>query len=144
MSNEIKIVDAPLARTFEGKRVRTSKAQLSKALALIFAAFPGVEMPDATFNAYHMMLADLDPDKLAVAVIHACQAHKYPTQLVTVAAIREAYDDMRRPPGPHSEVDPALLPSVPPKMFRLDPEEDRQQRLERLRQTRGWDKYYHA
>lgn len=144
MSNEIKRADAPIDRTFEGKRVRTSKAQLSKIIAPIFAAFPGVEMPDATFNAYHMMLSDLDPDKLAAAVIRACQAHKYPTQLITVAAIREAYDAMRRPPGPHSEVDPMALPPAPQRMFRLDPEEDYQQRMERLRQTRGWDKYYHA
>lgn len=135
VSNEIE-------RTFEGKRVRTSKAQLSKALAPIFATFPGIEMLDATFNAYHMMLADLDPDRLAAAVIQACQAHKYPTQLITVAAIRECYEQKSEAPGPRNDVDPSLLPDAPRKMFRLDDDEDRRQRLERLRQTRNWGKYY--
>jgi hypothetical protein len=138
MTNEIERSKGQIERTFDGKRVRTSKAQLFKALAPIFASFPGLEMPDATFNAYHMMLADLDPDKLAMAVIEACKAHKYPTQLITVAAIREAYDGARRVPGPRHDVDPATLPPVPTKMFRLDDAEDYQQRMERLRQTRKW------
>jgi hypothetical protein len=112
------------------------------ALAPMFATFPGLEMGAETFNAYYMMLCDLDPNKLAVAIIQACQAHKYPTQLVTVAAIREAYDDNRRAPGPRSDTNPELLPDVPTRLFRLPEDEDRKQRLERLRVTRNWEKYY--
>lgn len=142
MSTEIEAKSTKLERTFDGKKVRLSKTELSQALAPIFATFPGLEMGSETFNAYYMMLCDLDANKLAMAVIRACQAHKYPTQLVTVAAIREAYDGNRRMPGPSSEVDPETLPPVPAKMFHLDPDEDYRQRMERLRQTRGWDKYY--
>lgn len=127
---------------FNGKSVRLSKEELSKALAPIFATFPGLEMGAETFNAYYMMLCDLEPNKLAAAVILACQAHKYPTQLVTVAAIREAYDGTRQTPGPRSEVDPKTLKPIPTTFYRLDPEEDRKQRMERLRMTRNWDKLY--
>lgn len=141
MTNEI-VKGTKQELAWNGKRIRLSKEELSQALAPIFATFPGLEMGKETFNAYYMMLCDLDADKLVVAVIQACQAHKYPTQLVTVAVIREAYDDMRRAPGPRNDVDPMILPPVPEKMFRLDPEEDYQQRMDRLRQTRGWDKYY--
>lgn len=131
-----------IERTFDGKRVRTSKAELSRALAPMFTAFPGVEMSAETFNTYHMMLCDLDPNKLAVAIVQACQAHKYSTQLVTVAAIRECYEQDCHIPGPRNDVDPATLPDIPTKMFRLSEDEDRRQRLERLRQTKNWNKYY--
>lgn len=137
MSNEIEKAGKQ-ELTFDGKRVRTGKEQVLQALASMFMAFPNLEMSDATFNAYYMMLADLDPNKLAVAVIQACQAHKYPTQLVTVAAIREAYDGNRQAPGPRSDVDPRDLPDIPQRMFRLDPEEDRRQRMAQLRRTRNW------
>lgn len=142
MSNEITRAQHGALQTWDGKRARTSKEDLLKALAPMFVAFPGLEMSDETFNAYHMMLADLDPNKLAVAVVRACQAHEYPTHLVTVAAIRKAYDGEQRAPGPASPVDPHTLKPVPTEFFRLDPEEDRRQRLERLRQTRHWEKYY--
>jgi hypothetical protein len=142
MTNAITKAKNELDRTFDGKRIRTSKEQLSRALAPMFTAFPGLEMSAQTFNTYHMMLCDLDPNRLAVAIVQACQAHKFPTQLVTVAAIRECYEQDSAPPGPRSDVDPATLPPIPSKMFRLDPEEDRRQRMELLRQTRGWDKYY--
>lgn len=141
MSNEI-VKQSNALRTWDDKPVRTSKEQLLAALAPMFLAFPGLEMSDETFNAYYMMLSDLNPDKLVRAVLLACRAHEYPTQLVTVAAIRKAYEGERREPGPRNDVDPHTLPDIPQKMFRLDPEEDRRQRLERLRQTRKWDKYY--
>jgi hypothetical protein len=35
-----------------------------------------------------------------------------------------------------------LLPDVPTRLFRLPEDEDRKQRLERLRVTRNWEKYY--
>lgn len=142
MSNDITRAQDNALQTWDGKRVRTSKEDLLKALAPMFVAFPGLEMSDETFNAYYMMLADLDPNKLAVAILRACQAHEYPTHLITVAAIRKAYDGERQAPGPRNDVDPAKLKAIPTEMFRLDPEEDRRQRMARLRMTKNWDKYY--
>lgn len=142
MSNEIERCRDQIERTWDDKRVRTSKEDLLKALAPMFVTFPNLDMSDETFNAYYMMLCDLDPDKLAGAVVRACQAHEYPTQLVTVAAIRKVYDSERRAPGPHSEVDPRTLPPVPRKFFRLPDDEDKRERMARLRMTRGWDRHY--
>lgn len=142
MSNEIERSGGKIERTWDNKRVRTSREQLVKALAPMFAMFPNLDMGDETFSAYYMMLCDLDPDKLAVAVVKACQAHEYPTHLITVAAIRKAYDADQRTPGPRSDVDPATRKPVPQKMFRLDPEEDRRQRMAQLRRTEKWGKYY--
>lgn len=138
MADEIVKTKNEIERTFNGKRVRTTKEELGRILAPMFAAFPGLTMSADTFGAYHMMLADLDPAKLAVAVINACGAHKYPTQLVTVAAIREAYEGERREPGPRTDVDPHTLKDIPQVMYRLPEDEDRRQRLERLRMTKGW------
>lgn len=140
MTNEI--VQSKQELTWNGKRMRASKELVFKALAPMFVIFPNLEMSDETFGAYYMMLCDLDPDKLAAAVVLACQAHEYPTQLITVAAIRKAYDGERQAPGPRSDVDPAALPRVPQKFFRLPEDEDRRERMERLRQTRNWDKFY--
>ncbi len=144
MSNEIEKHNGQgqIERAWNDKAIRTSKAELSHALASIFATFPGLEMSAETFNAYYMMLCELDPNKLAGAVMRACQAHEYPTQLVTVAAIRKAYESERRAPEARNDVDMRELKPVPQKMFRLSDEEDRRQRLERLRHTKNWDKYY--
>lgn len=139
MSNDIEKHQSRLDRTWNGKRVRTAKNELLEALAPMFVAFPNLEMSDETFNAYYLMLADLDANKLAVAVLHACQAHEYPTQLITVAAIRKAYESQQCAPGPRSEVE---RPPIPGKFFRLDPEEDRRQRMERLKRTEKWSRYY--
>ncbi len=142
MADEIELRRGEIERTYNGKRVRTSKEQLARILAPMFATFQGLSMSDETFSMYHKLLADLDPSKLEAAVMIACGAHKYPTQLITVAAIREAFEGEQRAPGPRSDIDPRTLPPVPHKMFRLPDDEDRQQRLERLRQTRKWDKLY--
>lgn len=138
MTDEIELHKGQIERTWSGKAVRTSKAELSQILAPIFATFPGLEMGTETFNAYHMMLCDLDPNKLAGAVVHACQAHEYPTQLVTVAAIRKAYEGEQQPPLARSDVDPTKLKPVPGKMFRLDSDEDKRQRMAQLRRTKDW------
>lgn len=61
--------------------------------------------------------------------------------LPTPAEIREQLPE-QRPPGPSSEKALSELPAIPKKFFRLDDEEDRRQRLERLRATRKWDRYY--
>lgn len=138
MTDEIVKVDAAPILTWDGKRVRTSKAQLSRALAPMFAAFPNLEMGDETFNAYYMLLADLDPDKLAAAVVQACQTHEYPTQLITVAAIRKAYQAETRAPGPWSDVDQRALPPLRTKFHRLPDDQDREERRMRLAMTKGW------
>lgn len=143
MTNEIeKYEQQPIARAANGKPVRTSKEQLSVALAPMFATFPSLEMRADTFNAYYMMLCDLEPDKLAAAVIVACQQHEYPTQLITIAAIRKAYEAEQRPPGPSSDVDPTKLKPIPTKMFRLPEDEDRRQRMAQLRRTSKWGSKY--
>ncbi len=140
MTDEIQKSNNALSYTAGGKRIRASREDVLRALAPMFAYFPNLTMSEETFNAYYMTLCILDSDKLAAAVVAACEAHQYPTQLITVAAIREHLE--QRAPGPRSDVDPRTLPPVPQKMFRLPDDEDRQQRLERLRQTRGWDKLY--
>jgi hypothetical protein len=140
MSSEMKKYEGgEVEVAWNGKRVRTSKAQLSMALAPMFATFPGLKMEADTFNAYYMMLCDLDPDQLAIAVVQACQAHEYPTQLVTIAAIRKAYENEQRTPGPSSNVPDHIRRAVPDRMFRLSEEEDKRERMERLRQTKNWN-----
>jgi hypothetical protein len=141
MDEIIKRQDGSL-RTWDGKPIRLTKDELYQALSPIFIAFPAAQMGDEQFNAYYMMLADLEPNQLARAVVKACQAHEYPTQMITVAAIRKAVGSDERPPGPRSDVDPHDLKPVPTKFFRLDPEEDRRQRMDRLRFTNDWDRYY--
>lgn len=143
MTDEIVIHNDEIERAVNGKRVRTSKDELLKALAPMFATFPEIKKMEAnTVNAYHMMLCDLDPNKLARAVVLACQAHEYPTHLITPAAIRKAYDGEQIAPGPRSDVDPHTLKPVPTRMFRLDPDEDRRQRMAQLKRTQKWDKLY--
>lgn len=138
MSNEIEKHQGQIERTWDNKRVRTTKEELLMALAPMLVTFPNLEMSDETFNAYYMMLCDLDPNKLAGAVLRACQAHEYPTQLVTVAAIRKAYEGEQQSPLARNDVDPAKLKDVPMKMFRLDPEKDKRQRMAQLRRTKDW------
>ncbi len=122
---------------WNGKRVRLSIEQLSIALAPMFAAFPDLKMKPDTLNAYYMMLNDLDPHRLVLAVIAACQAHKYPTMLVTVAAIREAYQDNEQAPGPSSNIERPATGRT--KMYQADADEDRRERMRVLRRTGGAD-----
>lgn len=134
--NEIeKIGSQELA--WNGKPVRNTEAEVTAILAPMFALFPNTAADGSTFEIYVRMLRDVDRETLAVAVLQAMNTCKF---LPTVAEIREFIP--QRGAGPHSDVDPATLPPIPAKMFRLDPDEDRRQRLERLRQTKGWDKYY--
>lgn len=122
---------------WNGKPVRNSEEEVTVILAPMFALFPQTNADDKTFELYVRMLRDVDPGVLADAVLKAMNACKF---LPTVAEIRECME--LRTPGPRSDVDPSTLPPVPQKFFRLDPDEDRRQRLERLRQTKNWDKYY--
>lgn len=134
--NEIeKVGEKQLA--WNGKSVKSSEEQIVRILAPMFAAFPQTKADKFTIDAYVMMLQDIAPERLAEAVRKAMANCKF---LPTIAEIREQIES--RLPGPRNDVDPMAIPDIPTKMFRLDDEEDRRQRLERLRQTRGWDKYY--
>lgn len=119
------------------KPVRNTEEEVTVILAPMFAAFPNTGADDKTFEVYVHMLRDVDPQTLASAVLKAMNSCKF---LPTVAEIREQIES--RAPGPQSNVDPAKLKPVPHHMFRLDPAEDRRQRLERLRQTKNWSRYY--
>lgn len=142
MSNEIQKSNNAIEYTAGGKRIRASKDDVVRALAPMFAFFPNLTMGEETFNAYYMTLCILDPDKLAAAVVAACEAHQYPTQLITVAAIRKAYDDEQRAPAARNDVALGDLKPVPQNMFRLEEDVDRRERMERLRRTEKWSRYY--
>ncbi len=122
---------------WNGKPVRSTDEQILVCLAPMFALFPQTKADKNTVAAYVMMLRDIEPQVLSAAIFKAMNACKF---LPTVAEIREQLGIQM--PGPRNDVDPRTLPPVPHKMFRLPDEEDRQQRLERLRQTRKWDKLY--
>ncbi len=122
---------------WNGKPVRNSEEEVTVILAPMFALFPQTNADKNTFALYVKMLRDVDPQVLSVAVLKAMNCCKF---LPTVAEIREQMES--RAPGPRNDVNPDKLPPVPPKMFRLQPDEDRAQRMERLRQTKHWDKHY--
>ena len=122
---------------WNGKPVRSTEEELTAILTPMFAMFPNTNADAATFAGYVKMLRDLDPHTLGDAVAKAINTCKF---LPTVAEIREQIE--ARPPGPRSEVQPEQRRAIPVKMFHLDPDEDRRQRLERLRQTKDWARYY--
>jgi hypothetical protein len=119
---------------WNGKPVRNSKEEVEVILGPMFALFPQTGADKNTVAVYVKMLRDIDPQTLADAVLKAMNSCKF---LPTVAEIREQIPV--RAPGPHSEVERG---PVPVKMHRLDPDEDRRQRMERLKQTKNWDRYY--
>lgn len=122
---------------WNGRRVRSTDDEIIRILAPMFALFPQTKADKNTVAVYVMMLRDVAPETLASAVLRAMNTCKF---LPTVAEIREQIE--ARTPGPRNDADPSMLPDIPSKMFRLDDDEDRRQRLERLRQTKGFDKYY--
>ncbi|MCC7196412.1 MAG: hypothetical protein IT356_12735 [Gemmatimonadaceae bacterium] len=122
---------------WNNKPVRSTDEQIVTILGPMFALFPQTKADKNTVAVYVMMLRDLDPQTLAAAVLKAMNTCKF---LPTVAEIREQLES--RAPGPRSDVDPRQLKPVPSQMFRLDEEEDRRQRMERLRQTKDWGRYY--
>lgn len=119
---------------WNGKPVRNSEEEATTILTPMFAAFPNTNADDATFAIYVRMLRDVDPQTLAAAVLKAMNSCKF---LPTVAEIREQIE--QRPPGPHSEVE---RKPIPQRFFRLPDDEDKRQRMERLKQTQKWDRYY--
>lgn len=122
---------------WNGKPARSTEEEITVILAPMFAAFPNTNADDATFEIYVRMLRDVDPQTLSAAVLKAMNSCKF---LPTLSEIREQIE--HRAPGPSSNVDPAQLKPVPQRMFRLDPEEDRRQRMAQLRRTQKWDRYY--
>ncbi len=124
---------------WNGKSVQASDEEIVKILAPMFASFPQTKADKNTVDNYVSMLRDIAPDALAAAVLRVKATCKF---FPTIAEIRDAAEIGKREPGPRSDVDPTKLKDVPRKMFRLDPEEDRRQRMERLKQTKTWDRYY--
>lgn len=138
MTNAIKKFQ-PASLTFNGQRARASDEQIIMAIGPIFAAYPHAKVTDEMISVYKMMLRDIDPDVLVYAVLAAIAVCKFPP---TIADIREQVELTKRAPGPQSHVDPQELKPIPVKMFRLDDDEDRRQRMEQLRRTEKWGKYY--
>lgn len=122
---------------WNNKPVRSTDEEIVICLTPMFALFPQTKADKSTVAAYVMMLRDIAPDKLAAAVLKAMNVCKF---LPSVAEIREQLETQA--PGPRNDVDPRTLKPIPTEMFHLDPEEDKRQRMARLRMTKGWDKYY--
>ncbi len=127
----------PQQLAWNGKPIRSTDEQMLVCLAPMFALFPQTKADKNTVAAYLMMLRDIEPEALAAAVLRAMGVCKF---LPTVAEIREQLETQI--PGPRHDVDLLTLKPVPTRMFRLDSAEDRRQRLERLRITKNWGKYY--
>ncbi len=126
---------------WNGKRVQASEEEIVKILAPMFASFPTTKADRNTVDNYVSMLRDIAPDVLAAAVLRVKATCKF---FPTIAEIRDAAELGKREPGPRSDVDPTKLKDVPVKMFRLPEDEDRRQRLERLRETKEWSRFYGA
>lgn len=135
MNEIIKAAKAEL--TYDGKRVRSTDEEIMMALAPMFATYDNAKVTEEKVNVYKMLLRDIAPDVLMRAVLEAMKVCKF---LPTPADIRGQIE--QRAPGPRNDVDPTTLPDIPQKMFRLGDEDDRRERMTRLRRTKGWDKYY--
>jgi hypothetical protein len=127
----------PQELAWNDKPVKSTDEEITRILAPMFAAFPQTKADKFTVDSYVEMLRDIAPDRLAAAVKKVRATCKF---LPTVAEIREQLES--RPPGPRSDVDPHTLKPVPTTFFRLPDDEDKKQRMERLRMTRGWSRYY--
>jgi hypothetical protein len=146
MTNEIKPFEkngiAPYEKkelAFNGRKAKSSDAEIILALGPLYVAWPKFRRETEFVNLLCLMLRDIPADKLAAAVLTVIETSKFEP---TVAHIREAYEEARRTPGPSSDVDPHTLKDIPTQMFRLPPDEDKAERMERLRQTRKWDSKY--
>jgi hypothetical protein len=119
--------------TWDGKPVRNTEDEVVAILAPMFAMFAAAKADGNTVDAYVMMLRNVDPAVLRPAVLKAMNTCKF---LPTVADIRE-HIEATVLPGPSSHVDPKQMKPVPQKMFRLSDEEDRRERMARLRRSAG-------
>lgn len=107
-------------------------------LEKLFAAFPSSHPTQRTFDTYLEALENVPAERLDAAV----------TQLIRDGgAFPPSAGDLIKAtspaPGPRRQVDQAQLDKpIPTTFHRLDPVEDKRQRMERLRMTAGWSKYY--
>jgi len=122
---------------WNGRRIKSTDDEISRILGPMFVLFSQAKITEEMVAVYVMMLRDIEPQALAAAVLKAMNACKF---LPTVAEIREQLG--ARVPGPSSDVDLTKLKPVPSKMFHLDPDEDRRQRMAQLRRTEKWNRYY--
>lgn len=141
MNNEIERQKEELAKAWNGKKAKSTDDEIVKALAPIFLAFPQVNPTEEWIQYHCLMLRDIDPDTLAAAVLSALADAEYAP---TVGTIRKHLPDKRAPEA-NSEANWDELPPAPPggfKMFRLPEDEDKRQRMERLRNTHKWGSKY--
>ncbi len=122
---------------WNGQRVKATDEEISRILGPMFVMFSQVKVTNEMIAVYVMMLRDVEKNRLADAVLKAMNTCKF---LPTVADIREQLE--ARIPGPSNDADPRKLRPVPTKMFRLDDDEDKRQRMAQLRRTDKWSKYY--
>lgn len=135
MTNQIEKYEAA-GLAFNGRKAKATDDEIALALAPISVQHPHLEITDEWLRLHKMMLRDIDPNVLARAVLEALSTCEFPP---TIAAIRKAAAvDGKREPGPASHVDPTQLKPIPMKMHRLDPEEDKRQRMAQLRRTKDW------
>lgn len=121
---------------WNNKPVLSSDAEIVRILAPMFASFPQTKADEHTVDNYVSMLRDIAPDVLEKAILEVKATCKF---FPTIAEIREAASaNLKRPPGPWSDVDPDKLPPLRTKFHRLPDDEDRKQRLDRLAATKGW------
>jgi hypothetical protein len=129
----------PPALAWNGRPIKSTDEQIASILMPMFDTYPSAKRNDNMVDMYVKMLRDIDPVSLAQAVLQAMAGSEF---LPTIAAIRKAHEETKRAPGPSSQSETSQRRFAPSKTFRLDPEEDKRQRMERLRQTRHWgDKY---
>ncbi len=124
---------------WNGKSVQASDEEIVKILAPMFASFPQTKADKNTVDNYVSMLRDIAPDALAAAVLRVKATCKF---FPTIAEIRDAAEIGKREPGPRSEVDPKRMKPVPTTFYRLPDDEDKRQRMERLRMTKDWGRHY--
>jgi hypothetical protein len=146
MTNEIKrfekngiapYEEQPLA--FNGRKAKTTDTEIVLALAPVYVAWPDFRKDKEWVNLLCSYLRDIPIHKLVKVVATVVETSKF---MPTVAHFREAFEIVSRPPLASNDVDPHTLPDIPNKMFRLPPDEDKAERMERLRQTRKWDSKY--
>lgn len=129
----------PQPLTWDGKRIKSSDEQIVAILQPVFETYPNFKVTDAMLDMYVRQLQYIDPVDLAQAVMKAVRVSEFAP---TIATIIKCHEESKQAPGPRSEVDLSDRRPLPMKMFRLPDDEDRAQRLERLKQTKNWDRNY--
>lgn len=104
----------------------------------LFAAFPSSHPTQQTFNVYLETLENVPADELAVAVKQIIRdGGAFPP------SAGDLIKATSRAPGPGVPTPQRQMNRpIPTTFYRLDPEEDKRQRMERLRMTKNWDRYY--